>query len=95
MMEHPDFFFCHGCDLLEDAVESNIKRASRKMKKYMCTCGHSEVSHPTTLKMQYRPKSQNAKPPIKVARETDSFSDASAAADRYGNYKNEGNKSPS
>jgi hypothetical protein len=55
--QYPDFFFCHGCDQLEDAVlVSNIKGARREMKKYMCTGGHTDVSHPTTLKKQYRPK---------------------------------------
>jgi hypothetical protein len=55
--QYPDFFFCHGCDQLEDAVlVSNIKGACREMKKYMCTGGHTDVSHPTTLKKQYRPK---------------------------------------
>jgi hypothetical protein len=55
-VEYPDFFFCHGCDQLEDAVLSNIKGACCEMKKYMCTGGHAgDVSHPTTLKKQYRP----------------------------------------
>ena len=54
-VEFPDYFFCHGCDLLEDAVESGGKRARREQQKYTCTAGHSAlVGHPTTLKKEYR-----------------------------------------
>ena len=56
--EYPDFFFCHGCDGLEDAVLNSMRnksKASCKMKKYMCTGGHTPLSHPTTLKQQYQP----------------------------------------
>jgi hypothetical protein len=42
-----DYFFCHGCDLLESAVENQNKRANRHQKKYMCTGGHSDLSQPT------------------------------------------------
>ena len=55
--EFPDFFFCHGCDGLEDAALNSINKskASREMKKYMCTGGDTDLSHPTTLRKQYRP----------------------------------------
>ena len=33
--EYPDVFFCHGCDLLEDAVNNGAKRAHWQQKKYM------------------------------------------------------------
>ncbi len=48
--EYPDFFFCHGCDLLEDAVRIGAKRAHREQKKYWCTAGHTNLLHPTTKK---------------------------------------------
>ena len=54
-VELPDYFFCHGCDLLKDAVENGAKRANRQQKKYACTAGRSDSRHPTTLKMLYRP----------------------------------------
>jgi hypothetical protein len=53
--EFPQHFFCHGCDLLEDAVLCNMKNPKlRSMKKYMCTAGHTDLCHPTTFKKQYR-----------------------------------------
>jgi hypothetical protein len=54
-VEFPDYFFCHGCDLLEGAVENGAKRANCQQKKYACTAGHSDSGHPTTLKKLYRP----------------------------------------
>lgn len=55
----PGYFFCHGCDLFEDAMMNGRKRrASRKQAKYQCTgCGHSweDSSHPTTFIHGYRP----------------------------------------
>lgn len=59
--DFPEYFFCHGCDLLENAVENNIKRANRNQKKYMCTGGHVDMTHPTTLKSQYRPNNNRPK----------------------------------
>jgi hypothetical protein len=53
--EFPDYFFCHGCDLLEDAVNNGAKRAHRHQKKYLCTGGHIDLSHPSTTKKEYRP----------------------------------------
>ena len=53
--EYPDCFFCHSCDLLEDAVRNGAKRAHRQQKKYMCTAGHTNLSYPSTTKKQYRP----------------------------------------
>jgi hypothetical protein len=49
------YFFYHGCDLLEDAVWNGNTRASRKQKRYLCTGGHDNTAHPSTLKPQYRP----------------------------------------
>ena len=44
----PDYFFCHGCDLLEDAVWSGNTRANRNQAKYVCTGGHEgNRIHPT------------------------------------------------
>ena len=48
-------FFCHGCDLFEDAVASGNKRANRSQKKYECTGGHSQAFRPTSLKPEYCP----------------------------------------
>jgi hypothetical protein len=55
MEEHPHYFFCHGCDLLEDAVVNKMKRANPnwQMKKYLCTGGHLGIAHPTTLRSPY------------------------------------------
>jgi hypothetical protein len=62
--EYPDFFFCNGCDLLEDAVKNGGKRAHRQQKKYMCTGGHTELSHPTTKKKHYRPNLKKTQPSV-------------------------------
>ncbi|KAI2503700.1 hypothetical protein MHU86_10760 [Fragilaria crotonensis] len=62
--EYPDFFFCHGCDLLEDAVRIGAKRAHREQKKYWCTAGHTNLLHPTRKKKPYRP---NLKAPASTA----------------------------
>ena len=70
--------------ILIDAVLSNIKGARREMKKYMCTGGHTGgVSHPTTLKKQYRPNLHApSKKPRQKSRDDDSLSfTLSAAAD--------------
>jgi hypothetical protein len=57
-----DYFFCHGCDLLESAVENQSKRANRNQKKYMCTGGHSDIIQPTTRKqLKYRPHNNKTK----------------------------------
>ena len=48
--KYPDYFFCHGCDSLEDVVWSGNRRANRNMAKYICTGGHEgDCNHPTTL----------------------------------------------
>ena len=68
--EFPEHFFCHGCDLLEDAVLSNAtekRLPHRGMKKYACTGGHADVLHPTTLKSQYRERATNRTPPHRSA----------------------------
>ncbi len=57
--EFHNHFFCHACDMLEDAIINNTTnrwKPSRQMKKYACTSGHCDGSNPTTLKNQYRPK---------------------------------------
>jgi hypothetical protein len=51
---YPSYFFCHKCDLLEAAILSGSKRAHPNQKKYRCTGGHEDLSHPTTLKKRYR-----------------------------------------
>ena len=54
--DYPDHFFCHGCDLVEDAVINSMKRCpNRDTKRYRCTGGHTDLAHPTTLKKSYRP----------------------------------------
>jgi hypothetical protein len=66
--EFPLHFFCHGCDLLEDAVLSNMKSPKlRTMKKYMCTAGHTDLCHPSTLKKQYRSNQMPKAPPATTA----------------------------
>jgi hypothetical protein len=54
---YPEHFFCHGCDLYEDAVAYGIRnRANRNQRKYRCTGAHNDSSHPTTLRNEYRPR---------------------------------------
>jgi hypothetical protein len=53
--EFPDYFFCHGCGLWEDAVLTHNKCANRKQKMYMCNGGHVDPTHPTTFNKDYRP----------------------------------------
>jgi len=77
-VDFPQYFFCHGCDLLEDAVWNGNTRASRKQKRYICTGGHDNTSHPSTLKPQYRPS-------------VFAFDSSLACED---DYKKKGNKSP-
>lgn len=52
--EFPDHFFCHACDLLEDAVLSAKRRCNRNQTKYRCKGGHTNLAQPTTLKKNYR-----------------------------------------
>jgi hypothetical protein len=55
----PGYFFCHGCDLWEDAIMSGNRRANRKQKKYRCTGAHKDSSHPTTVRRnEYRPNTR-------------------------------------
>lgn len=75
--EYPDYFFCHGCDLLEDAVNNNMKRANRQKKRYVCTGGHSNLAHPTTLQKPYREK--NTKQVGKQGRDDFLFCNLSAS----------------
>ena len=94
--EYQDHFFCNACDLLEDAVLNSVRaKPNRQMQKYMCGGGHSDVSHPTTLKkmQHYRSKHQNEMPQT-ASGDDDSFCYASAVA--CGNSdKNEEKESPS
>lgn len=54
--DFPDHFFCHGCDLVEDAVMTSMNRhPNRNSKRYRCTGGHTDLTKPTTLKKLYRP----------------------------------------
>lgn len=57
--DFPEHFFCHGCDLLEDAVlncTSRRRRPSRESnKRFKCTGGHTNLAQPTSLKRMYRP----------------------------------------
>lgn len=57
------YFFCHGCDLFEDAILNGNKRASQDQRKYRCTGGHGsgDGSHPTTLIHEYRYRSSSQK----------------------------------
>jgi hypothetical protein len=58
---YPGYFFCHGCDLFEDAIMHGNKRANRAQRKYQCTGGHEgDWSQPTTPAHNYRPQ-QNKK----------------------------------
>ena len=54
---YPDHFFCHGCDIFEDAILNGNKRAKRTPNnKYACTGGHqADGGCPTTLRKAYRP----------------------------------------
>ena len=60
---YPGYFFCHGCDLFEDAIRNGNKRAKRTQSKYACTAGHEVVDsgHPTTLHQPYRPARNNSR----------------------------------
>ena len=58
--EFPDYFFCHECDLWEEAVTMQNKRARRNQKTYMCTGGHVDPTRPTTLKVGYRPNNNRS-----------------------------------
>ena len=56
--DFPDHFFCHGCDLLEDAVLNSRRRrrpSRERSKRFRCTGGHADLAHPTSLKRTYRP----------------------------------------
>jgi hypothetical protein len=56
-VDFPNCFFCNGCDLLEDMIINSTRKgikANRQMKKYACTGGHDDISHPVTLKNEYR-----------------------------------------
>jgi hypothetical protein len=55
-VDFPGYFFCHGCDLLEDAVLNGSKRASLRQKRYMCTGGHVNLLHPATVIAGYCPR---------------------------------------
>jgi hypothetical protein len=61
---YPGYFFCHGCDLWEDAIMSGNGRANRKQKKYRCTGDHTDSSHPTTVKSGYRPNIRRNSPAL-------------------------------
>jgi hypothetical protein len=66
--EFPDYFFCHGCDLLEDSVLNSMLStrrscAGRNQKRYRCTGGHVNLAHPTTLKKAYRSNSVRSERP--------------------------------
>ena len=52
---YPGYFFCHGCDLWEDAITHRNKRANRNQKRYRCTGGHNDPDHPTTALKEYCP----------------------------------------
>ena len=60
---YPGYFFCHGCDLFEDAIRNGNKRAKRTQSKYACTAGNEAVDsgHPTTLHQPYRPARNNSR----------------------------------
>jgi hypothetical protein len=61
---YPDYFFCHGCDMFEDAIRNGNKRAKRTQSRYACTAGHEfdgDSHNPTTLRKQYRPGNDNKK----------------------------------
>lgn len=60
----PGYFFCHGCDLLEDAILSGNKRANREQRRYTCTGGHEgNRMHPTTMPHQFRPNNNKDSTP--------------------------------
>jgi hypothetical protein len=56
----PEYFFCHSCDLFEDAIMIGNRRANCKQIKYRCTAAHDNASHPTTVRSGYRPKTRNS-----------------------------------
>lgn len=56
--DFPEHFFCHGCDLLEDAVLNSTRRRRQcreSNKRFKCTGGHTDLAKPTSLKRMYRP----------------------------------------
>ena len=63
--DFPNHFFCHACDLLEDAVLTAMKlpKLCGMKKKYMCTASHTDLVQPTTLKKQYRANQAPKDPP--------------------------------
>lgn len=46
----PGYFFCHGCDLLEDAILNGNKRANREQLRYACTGGSVHPYRPNNNK---------------------------------------------
>ncbi len=57
---YPEYFFCHACDLFEDAVRNGNKRAKRTQPKYVCTGGHKvDSGRPTALRGDFRRRSRN------------------------------------
>ena len=78
----PDYFFCHGCDLLEDAVWSGNTRANRNQAKYVCTGGHEgNRIHPTKQRQEYRPRCKNKNPWVKVDEEDEDHTSSDAPDD--------------
>ena len=78
----PDYFFCHGCDLLEDAVWSGNTQANRNQAKYVCTGGHEgNRIHPTKQRQEYRPRCKNKNPWVKVDEEDEDHTSSDAPDD--------------
>ena len=44
----PGFFFCHPCEMYDDAIRLGNKRCKRSQKKYRCTAGHDNFDSPST-----------------------------------------------
>jgi hypothetical protein len=58
--------FCHGCDLLEDAVlhSGRHRRMSRESnKRFRCTGDHTDLANPTSLEKGYRANQSCGLPP--------------------------------
>ena len=82
VQEFPGFFFCNNCDMLENVVLNGSRRASRQQKRYMCTAGHTDRSHPTTMIGPYRPGNLKKEKPASAAAPVTGGEDAGRARKR-------------
>ncbi|KAI2505579.1 hypothetical protein MHU86_8821 [Fragilaria crotonensis] len=94
---YPAYFFCHGCDLFEDAILIGNKRANRVQRRYRCTGGHDDWSHPTTLMQEYRHRSNRESACIDTddgERDKQEVNDSSTSRSATADYNSSPTKSP-